>query len=191
MRKTNVGGDTECVVRKISPALEVVAHCSLHRKLSFSKLLTTGICLHLVCREDLHDCAAYFTSGFAAILVRAHENRSCAKVIPRDLVIFFTFCPLRNDSKTEYIVVLGNGINTKLNRVNIFATHFTCDIAIQLESPASNNCAERIENHPHRAKCDAHNVAFGTDLTAEHHKFKEPEMICVFGIIVLAHKIGE
>ncbi len=187
MWKTNIGGDTERVVRKISPALEVVAHCSLHRKLSFSKLLTTGICLHVVRRENLHDCAAYLTSGFAAILVRAHENSSCARVIPRDLVDFFTFCPLRDDSKTEYIVVLGNGINTELNKVNIFATQFTGDIAIQLESPASNNCAECIENHPHRAQCDVHNVAFGTDLTAEHHKLKEAEMVCVFGIIVLAH----
>jgi len=191
MRKTNVGGDTECVVRKISPALEVVAHCSLHRKLSIPKLLTAGIFLHVFRLENLHDCAAYRTSGLAAILVRAHENCSCAKVIPCDLINFFTFRPLWNHSKTEYIVALGNGINTKLNKVNIFATQFTGDVAVQLESPASNDCAERVENHPYRAKGDAHNVAFCTDLTAKHHKFKEAEMVYVLGIIVPAHKIGE
>ncbi len=140
MQKTNVGGDTECVVRKFSPSLEVVAHRSLHRKLSLSKLLTAGISLYVVRRENIHDCAAYLTSGFAAILVRAH---AC------DLIICFTFCLLRNHSKTEYIVVLGNGINTKLNKVDISATQFTGDVAVQLNSPASNDCAERFENHPH------------------------------------------
>jgi hypothetical protein len=65
--------------------------------------------------------------------------------------------------------VLGNGIDNKLNKVNIFATQFTVDVAVQFESPASNDCAERVENHPYRAKGDVHNVAFGTDLTAKHH----------------------
>jgi hypothetical protein len=37
MRKTNVGGDIECVVRKNYPALEVFAHHSLHWKLSLLK----------------------------------------------------------------------------------------------------------------------------------------------------------
>ncbi len=87
--------------------------------------------------------------------------------------------------------MLGNGINAKLSKVYIFATQVTSDVAVQLESPASHKCAERVENHSHRAKGDAYNVAFGTDLTAKHHKFKEAEMVCVLGIIVLAHKIGE
>ncbi len=87
--------------------------------------------------------------------------------------------------------MLGNGIDTILNKVNIFATQFTGDVAVQLESPASDDCVKRVENHPYRAKGDAHNVAFGTDLTAKHHKFKEAETVCVLGIIVLAHKIGK
>ena len=90
--------------------------------------------------------------------------------------------------------MLGNGIYAELeslDKVNTFATQFTSDVAVQLESPSSNDCAERVENHPYRAKGDAHNVAFGTDLTAKHHKFKEAEMVCVLGIIVPEHKIGE
>ncbi len=110
--------------------------------------------------------------------------------------------------------MLGNGITTKLNEVGIIVTQSTGDIAVQLKSPASNDCAECVENHPHRlsllhprpaadppgcapppdprpAKGDAHNVAFGTDLTAKHKKFKEEEMVCIFGIVELADKIGE
>jgi hypothetical protein len=123
--------------------------------------------------------------------VRAHENCSCAKVIPCDHINFFTSCPLRNHSKKEYIVILGNRFNTKLNKVDIFAAQFTSDVAVQLKSPASNDCAECVENHPHRAKGDAHKVALVTDLTVKHNKFKEAEMVCVLGIIVLEHKIGE
>jgi hypothetical protein len=123
--------------------------------------------------------------------MRSIENCSCAKVVPYDLIRYFTFCPLLDHSKTDYIVVLGNGINTKLNKVNILATQFTSDVDVQLESSASDDCTERVENHPYRAKGDAHNVAFGTDLTAEHHKFKEAEMACVLRIIGLAHNVGE
>ncbi len=100
-------------------------------------------------------------------------------------------CPLRNHSKAEYIVALGNGVNAKFNKVNSFATQFTGDVAIQLKSPASKDCAERVEIHPNRAKGDAHNVVFGADLTAKLNKFKEVEMECVLWIDVLAHKIGE
>ncbi len=61
--------------------------------------------------ENLQKSAANVTAGFAAILVGGHENCSCAKVIPCDLIYTFTFGPLRNHSKIEYIVALGNGVN--------------------------------------------------------------------------------
>ena len=65
------------------------------------------------------------------------------------------------------------------------------DVAVQLKSPASIDGAEGVENHPHRAKGDAHNVAFRADLTAEYNIFKEAEMACVLRIIGLAHNVGE
>ena len=67
------------------------------------------------------------------------QDANAAKVIPCDLINLFTFCPLWNHSKTEYIVALGNGVNAELNKLNIFATQLTGDVAIQLKSPASND----------------------------------------------------
>jgi hypothetical protein len=56
VRKTNVGGDTECVVRKISPALEVVAYYSLHRKLFLSKLRRTVVVQQIPAEHGTRQC---------------------------------------------------------------------------------------------------------------------------------------
>jgi hypothetical protein len=115
MQKTSVWGDTESVVWKITPSLEVVAHDSLQGKRTIFKHPAADVCLHVVLPEYLHNHAANLTSGFAAILEGAHENCSGAKVIPCDLIIFFNFSTLWNHS----IVALGNGVNAELNKVNV------------------------------------------------------------------------
>ncbi len=189
MRKTNVGVDTESVVPKVTPALEVVTHHSLNQKLPIAKLQASDIVLHVVLGEHLHNRIANLKSGFAAMLVGAHENCSCAKVIPCDLINCFTLSPLRIYSQAEYIIALGNGIKARLNKVNVLARQFTGDVAIQLKFPPGNDDAEIVEKHPHGSKGNEHNVAIGEDLTAKLNKFKEAEMVCILGIVVLAHKI--
>ncbi len=78
MWKTNVGWDPERVVRKVSPAVEVVTHCGLDGKLSSSKCGTSDINFHFVIVEQLHeshDHPAAFTivlQRLAAMLVSAH-----------------------------------------------------------------------------------------------------------------------
>ncbi len=41
----------------------------------------------------------------------------------------------------------------------------------------------------HTAKDNVHNIAFWAYVTVKHNKFKEVEMVCIFGIVVLAHEI--
>ncbi len=80
-------------------------------------------------------------------------------------------------------------MNAKLDKVNVFATQFTSDVAIQLKSPPSNDGLESVEEQPHRSKGNMHNVALGEHLTAKRNKFKKGEMVCILWIGVLASKI--
>ena len=109
MRMANVGDNPELVDRKVAPALEFVTHCSLNGKLSFAEFFALYIFLDLLIVEKFHNHYATFTIFLAAILVTGYQNKSCAKVIPRNLVNFSALGSLRNDAQAENIILLGNG----------------------------------------------------------------------------------
>ncbi len=82
----------------------------------------------------------------------------------------FTLCSLRNYAQAEHIIVLGNGIDARLDKVNSFATHFASYVAIQLKSPPCYDGAESVKEHPQGSKGNAHEVMCSGDLTAKHNK---------------------
>ncbi len=148
--------------------------------------------LHVVLCEHIHNRITKShirVRRSATMLVGAHENRSCAKVMLCDLVNRFTLSPLLNHSQAEYIVTPGNSVNPELDKVNVFATQFTFDVAIQWKTPPGNDDEDSVERYPHGSKGNAHNVAFGEDLTAKHNEVKEAEIVRILGIVVLTHKI--
>ena len=106
---TNVGDNPELVQRKVAPALEVVTHGGINGKLSFAEFLALEITFDFRIVEYFHNHHASFTTFFAAILVTFHQNKSCAKVIPRNLVNYFALGSLGNDAQAENIILLGNG----------------------------------------------------------------------------------
>ena len=132
MLETNVGVDPELVVGNVAPALEVT-QCSLNWRLACEKLPSSDISLHIFIAEQLQNPPAAFTTVFAAMLVAAHQNSSCAKVIPCNLINRFALCSLENYAQAELIIVLGNGIFAKLDKINAFAAQFTGGVAIQLK----------------------------------------------------------
>ena len=110
--------------------------------------------------EQLHNIPAAITTVFAAMLVAAHQNTSCAKVIPSNLINRFTLSSLRNNAQVKHNIVLGNGIYAKLDKISAFATQFTRAIAIQLNSPPGNDGVESVEDHPKGTKSYEHKVMF-------------------------------
>ena len=102
--------------------------------------------------EQLHAPLAALTPFFAAILVSGHQNGSCTKVIPRNLIIFSALCSLRNHAQAQNIVLLGNGSDRKLDTINDLVTKFTGDVAIQLKSPPGYDGAESVAEHPNGPK---------------------------------------
>ena len=174
MRKANIGDNPELLFRKVAPALEVVTHSGLNRKLSF---FFPGFLGHfrndITIPEQLHNHLACDASRFAAILVCAQLNSCTAKVMPGNLIDYFAFRSLRNYTQAQNIVLLGDGGNRKLDKINALVTKFTGDVAIQLESPPGFHGAISVEHHPHGSKCNAHKIMLCGDLTAKHNKIKE------------------
>ena len=189
MRKTNVGFNPELLLRKVAPPLEVVTHGGRNGKLCVLEFVALEIFLDCRIFENLLDHHATFAIAIilAATLVTFHQNKSLAKVIPRNLVNYFAFGSLGNDAQTENIILLGNRGNRKLDKVNALVTKFTGDVAIQLKDPPGYDGAESVEEHPYGPKGNAHQIMFRADLTAEHNKIKETEMVRISSIVVLEH----
>ena len=170
---TNVGDNSELMIRKVAPALEVITHGGLNGKLGFGEFIALEITLYFLILEYFLNHHATFTTFLAAILVTFHRYESFAKVIPRNLVHYFALGSLRNNSQAENIILLGNGGDRKFDKIDGLVTKFTGDVAIQLKSPPGIDGAESVADHPHRRKGDTHEVMFSGDLTAKHNKFKE------------------
>ena len=189
MRKTNVGFNPERLLRKVAPPLEVVTHGGRNGKLCVLEFVAFEIFLDCRIFENLLDHHATFAIAIilAATLVTFHQNKSLAKVIPRNLVNYFAFGSLGNDAQAENIILLGNRGNRKLDKVNALVTKFTGDVAIQLKDPPGYDGAESVEEHPYGPKGNAHQIMFRADLTAEHNKIKETEMVRIRSIVVLEH----
>ena len=89
MRKANIGDNPELLFRKVAPALEVVTHSGLNRKLFFFFPCFGGHFLYDIgMREQRHNhlaCEAPLRL-FAAILVVGQLNSCNAKVIPGNLI---------------------------------------------------------------------------------------------------------
>ena len=154
--KANVGEDPELVARKVTPALEVVTHSGLNRNLSFADFFWGDVSYDIWMREQLHNPLAYDAPHFASILVIGQLNSCCAKVIPGNLIIFFALSSLRDNPQAQNIVLLGDGGDRKLHKINALVTIFTRDVAIQLKSPSGYDGAISVEDHPHGSKGNAH-----------------------------------
>ena len=102
MWKANVGDDPELIDCKVAPALEVVTHCSLNKKLSCEKLTALQIRLHFFIADEVYNPLVALTT------VTGHQNSSCAKVIPCNPVNVFALFSLENNAQAEHIVALGN-----------------------------------------------------------------------------------
>ena len=123
VRQANVGNDPELVDRKVAPAVEVVTHSGFNRNLSLAENSAGHILFDSWMPEQLHNHLEGGTPRFAAILVTGQLNRCCAKVIPGNLIIFFALGSLRNNAQALNIVVLGNGSDRKLDKINALATN--------------------------------------------------------------------
>ena len=186
MRKANIGDNPELLFRKVAPALEVVTHSGLNRKLSFFFPCFLGHFRNdITIPEQLHNHLACDASRFAAILVCAQLNSCTAKVMPGNLIDYFAFRSLRNYTQAQNIVLLGDGGNRKLDKINALVTKFTGDVAIQLKYPPGYDGAEGVAEHPNGTKGNAHHIMFGGDLTAKHNKIIETEMVRILSIVVL------
>ena len=187
MRKTNVGFNPELVQRKVAPPLEVVTHGGRYWQLCVLEFVALEISLDFRIFENLLNHHATFTIILAATLETFHQNKSFAKVIPRNLVNHLALGSLRNDAQAENIILLGNRGNRKLDKVNALVTKFTGDVAIQLKDPPGYDGAVSVEDHPNGPKGNAHHIMFRADLTAKHNKIKETEMVRIRWIVVLEH----
>ena len=76
MRKTDVGIDSESMLRKISPALEVVTHRRLNRKFGPAESRTPQKGLNLGVIDELQNRTAGSASRRTAVLVREQVKNS-------------------------------------------------------------------------------------------------------------------
>jgi hypothetical protein len=173
--------------RKVAPPLEVVTHGGSNWKLCVLEFVALEVSLDFRIFENLLNHNATFTILLAATLVTFHQNKSFAKVIPRNLVNHLALGSLWNDAQAENIILLGNRGNRKLDKVNALVTKFTGDVAIQLKDPPGYDGEESVEDHPNGPKGNAHHIMFRADLTAKHNKIKETEMVRIRRIVVLEH----
>ena len=185
VRMTNVGDNSELVIRKVAPALEVITHGGLNGKLGFGEFIALEITLDFLILEYFLNHNATFTTFLAAILVTFHRHESFAKVIPRNLVHYFALGSLRNNAQAENNILLGNGGDRKFDKIDGLVTKFTGDVAIQLKYPPGYDGAEGVAEHPNGTKGNAHHIMFGGDLTAKHNKIIETEMVRILSIVVL------
>ena len=89
--------------------------------------------------------------------------------------------------KQRILFCLGIEVTEKLDKINALVTKFTGDVAIQLKYPTVFDGAESVAEHPNGPKGNAHQIMFGSDLTAKHNKVKETEMVRILYIVVLEH----
>ena len=126
VRQADVGNDPELVDRTVAPALEVVTHSGLNRKLFFFFPCFGGHFLYDIwMREQRHNHLACEAPLFAAILVLGQLNSCNAKVIPGNLIGIFALSSLRNNAQAQNIVLLGDGGDRKLDKINARVTIFT------------------------------------------------------------------
>ena len=93
MGMADIGWNAKGVKRKITPSLEVVAHCSVHRKFVVCIIVGLGIFDDFGISGQLRDRGADFT--FAEL--DAENKLNCeAQVIPRKFVSCFTLGSARN-----------------------------------------------------------------------------------------------
>ena len=141
MRQANIGLDYEGDLRKISPALDVVARSRLNSKFGIAESRTAHVHLDLGLADQLCNRTAACTSSDSAVLEGQHQQYSCQQVIPCDLINLLTLRCLRDDGQAEHIIQRGNRIYAELKQINACATDFTSDITIQLKTPPSNDVA--------------------------------------------------
>ena len=144
MRKTNAAVDSESVIRKISPAPEVVTHSRLHRKLLLAESFTQQIGLNFFVTDQLHNRTAGWAIRHIALLVREQVKNCMAQVIPCHPIYSLTLLFTGNNGQAKNMVLVGDRIYTELKQVDAGATEFTGDIAIQLKAPSCNNRPQRI-----------------------------------------------
>ena len=115
--KANIGGDPELVCRKVAPDLEVVTHSGLNRTLSFFFPFFGGYFRYNIwMREQRHNHLACDAPLFAAILVFGQLNSCNAKVIPGNLIDFFAFSSLRNNTQAQNMFCLGMEVTKNWTR---------------------------------------------------------------------------
>ena len=65
---------------------------------------------------------------------------------------------MRNDAQAQSISASGNRSDRQGEQVNTPATHFACDIAVQLKHPTCSDGLEDVQQHPQGGEIQPKNI---------------------------------